>query len=398
MTNPAVASLPSAMSRAPPASSLLMQPRLRSGPDRDPPATPRRSPPTPETSLHATHSEPAAFHGLDGVVEPELRSPSARPSKSRRARSGRFVIASSNLKTVEIAMEMIKNGADPLDAAIAGVAIVEADPNDHSVGLGGTPNEDGVVELDAAVMHGPTHGGAGVAALRNIVHPAAVARTIMKKTRHVLLVGDNALKFAKEQGFPETDLGTQRHVRRGWRGRRTGSGTPRIAIPLAQLDPVVRELAEKPVHGTIHCSALDTHGDMGCVTTTSGLGYKVPGRVGDSPILGAGIYLDNTVGSCGSVGLGEVNLLNCASYLVVENLRRGMKPKDALIATCKRVVETTTRDPRFRDERGKPTFNVVFYCLTKEGKFAAAHIHGPASLAVHDGEQAKMVDSAALLD
>ncbi len=308
------------------------------------------------------------------------------------------VIASGNLKTVEIAMDMIKKGADPLDAVIAGVAIVEADPNDHSVGLGGTPNEEGIVELDASVMHGRTHGGAGVAGLRNIVHPAAVARTIMKKTRHVLLVGDNALKFAKEQGFPETDLLTD-ETRRAWlawkESRYQGA---RIPIPLAQLEPVVRDLVEKPVHGTIHCSAIDTHGDMGSVTTTSGLGYKVPGRVGDSPILGAGLFLDNAVGSCGSVGLGEVNLLNCASFLVVENLRRGMKPKDALIATCKQVVETTTRDPRFRDERGKPTFNVVFYCLTKDGKYAAAHIHGPASLAVHDGEQARMVDSAALLD
>jgi N4-(beta-N-acetylglucosaminyl)-L-asparaginase len=161
---------------------------------------------------------------------------------------------------------------------------------------------------------------------------------------------------------------------------------------------MVRELVEKPVHGTIHCSALDTHGDLGCVTTTSGVGYKVPGRVGDSPILGAGLYLDNRVGSCGSVGLGEVNLLNCASYLVVENLRRGMKPKDALLATCQRVVETTTRDPRFRDDRGRPNFNVVFYCLTHDGRYAAAHIHGPASLAVHDGEKARMVDSASLLD
>jgi len=308
------------------------------------------------------------------------------------------VIASGNLKTVEIAMEMIKKGADPLDAVIAGVAIVEADPNDHSVGLGGTPNEDGVVELDASVMHGRTHGGAGVAGLRNIMHPAAVARTIMRKTRHVLLVGDNALKFAKEQGFPETDLLTE-ETRKAWlawkEDRYKGA---RIPIPLAQLEPVVRDLVERPVHGTIHCSAIDTHGDMGSVTTTSGLGYKVPGRVGDSPILGAGLFLDNAVGSCGSVGLGEVNMLNCASFLVVENIRRGMKPKDALIATCKQVVETTTRDPRFRDDRGKPTFNVVFYCLTKDGKYAAAHIHGPASLAVHDGEQAKMVDSAALLD
>ena len=309
-----------------------------------------------------------------------------------------IVIASGNLKTVEIAMEMIKKGADPLDAVIAGVAIVEADPNDHSVGLGGTPNEDGVVELDAAVMHGRTHGGAGVAGLRNIMHPAAVARTIMKKTRHVLLVGDNALKFAKEQGFPETDLLTE-DTRRAWLAwkeeRFRGSRYP---IPLAQLEPVVRDLVERPVHGTIHCSAIDTHGDMGCVTTTSGLGYKVPGRVGDSPILGAGLFLDNAVGSCGSVGLGELNLLNCASFLVVENLRRGMKPKDALIATCKQVVETTSRDPRFRNAQGKLADNVVFYCLTKDGKYAAAHIHGPASLAVHDGEQAKMVDSAALLD
>jgi N4-(beta-N-acetylglucosaminyl)-L-asparaginase len=308
------------------------------------------------------------------------------------------VIASGNLRTVEIAMDMVKQGADPLDAAIAGVAVVEADPNDHSVGLGGTPNEEGVVELDAAVMHGPSHGGAGVAGLRNILHPAAVARTIMKKTRHVLLVGDNALKFAKEQGFPETDLTTE-ETRKAWLAwKELRLRDNRFAVPLARLDPVVRELVERPVHGTIHCSALDTHGDLGCVTTTSGLGYKIPGRVGDSPILGAGIYLDNTVGSCGSVGLGEVNLLNCASFLVVENLRRRMKPKDALVATCRRVVETTTRDPRFRDDRGRPNFNVVFYCLTRDGKFAAAHIHGPASLAVHDGNSARMVDSAGLLD
>jgi N4-(beta-N-acetylglucosaminyl)-L-asparaginase len=346
-----------------------------------------------QQAIHRRHflgtTAAASFGALAlGAAEP-------KPTGPRRP----LVIASGNLRTVEIAMEMITKGHDPLDAAIAGVAIVEADPNDHTVGLGGTPNEDGVVELDAAVMHGPTHGGGAVAALRNIMHPAAVARVVMKKTRHVLLVGDNALKFAREQGFPETDLLTD-ETRRAWIAWKESRlrGDSRIPVPLAQLEPTVRELVAKPVHGTIHCSALDTHGDLGCVTTTSGVGYKVPGRVGDSPILGAGLYLDNTVGSCGSVGLGEVNLLNCASYLVVENLRRGMKPKDALVATCKRVVETTTRDPRFRDDRGRPTFNVVFYCLTKDRRYAAAHIHGPASLAVHDGEQARMVDSAALLD
>jgi N4-(beta-N-acetylglucosaminyl)-L-asparaginase len=338
-------------------------------------------------------------HVLGSTSAANLASLATRASEPKQSGSERpIVIASGNLETVEIALEMIRKGADPLDAAIAGVAIVEADPNDQSVGLGGTPNEEGVVELDAAVMHGPTHSRAGLAGLRNIMHPAAFARTVTKKTRHVLLVGDNALKFAREQGFPETDLTTE-ETRRAWLAwKESRLCDNRFAVPLAQLEPVVRDLVEKPVHGTIHCSALDTHGDLGCVTTTSGLGYKVPGRVGDSPILGAGIYLDNTVGSCGSVALGEVNLLNGASYLVVEYLRRGRKPKDALVATCKRVVETTTRDPRFRDDQGRPNFNVVFYCLTKDGKYAAAHIHGPASLAVHDGERARMVDSASLLD
>src|SRR5207245_819383 len=144
-----------------------------------------------------------------------------------------------------------------------------------SVGLGGTPNEDGVVELDAAVMHGPTHGGGAVAALRNIVHPAAVARVVMKKTKHVLLVGENALSFAKEQGSPETDLLTP-ETRKAWIAWKETRlrGDSRIPVALAQLEPAVRELVEKPVHGTIHCSALDTHGDLGCVTTTSGVGYK----------------------------------------------------------------------------------------------------------------------------
>jgi N4-(beta-N-acetylglucosaminyl)-L-asparaginase len=346
------------------------------------------------STIHRRHF--LAATGLTGASLASLAIGAEEPKPTGASRP--IVITSGGTRTVEIAMEMIKTGADPLDAVIAGVAIVEADPNDHSVGLGGTPNEDGVVELDAAVMHGKTHGGAGVAGLRNILHPAAVARAVLKKTRHVLLVGDNALKFAREQGFPETDLTTE-VTRKAWlRWKEERLRGNRYPEPLALLDPVVRDLVQRPVHGTIHCSAIDTHGEMACVTTTSGLGYKVPGRVGDSPILGAGIYLDQTVGSCGSVGLGEVNLINCASYLVVENLRRGMKPKDALIATCRRVVETSTRDPRFRDDRGRPSFNVNFYCLTRDGKFAAANIQGPISLTVHDGDSARSVDSATLLD
>ncbi len=310
-----------------------------------------------------------------------------------------IVISSGNQKVVEIAMEKVKAGADPLDAAIEGVAIVEADPHDHTVGLGGTPNEDGVVELDAAVMHGPTHGGGAVAALRNILHPAAVARVVMQRTKHVLIVGDNALKFAKDHGFPETNLLTEdsRQAWLHWKESRL-RGDSRVPRELAQLDPHVREMTQTFVHGTVHCSVLDTHGDLGCVTTTSGVGYKVPGRVGDSPILGAGLYLDNTVGSCGSVGLGEVNLLNCSSFLIVEHLRRGMAPKDALVETLKRIHETTTRDPRFRDDKGKPNFGVSFFCLTKEGKFAAANMRGPMNLAVHTGDDVRSVEAAMLFE
>ena len=229
-----------------------------------------------------------------------------------------------------------KPGRDPLDAAIEGVAIVEADPKDHSVGYGGLPNEDGVVELDAAVMHGPTHGGGSVASIRNIMHPAAVARVVMQRTRHCLLVGDGALRFARAHGFPEVDLLTDeaRRIWLHWKETRDAKDDW-LPPPDDKVAAYIREIVANRVTGTIHCSALDTHGDLGCTTTTSGLSWKIPGRVGDSPILGAGLYLDNEVGSAGSTGVGEANLLNLSSYLVVEGMRRGLDPKDAIMETCK---------------------------------------------------------------
>ena len=308
-----------------------------------------------------------------------------------------YVISSANgIKTVEKAMELMKQGVDPLDAAIAGVGIVEADPEDHTVGLGGIPNEEGVVELDAAVMHGPTHGGGAVASIRNIMHPAAVARLVMKRTDHCLLVGEGALKFAKAHGFPEVNLLTE-DARKIWlHWKETNSkDADRFPPPDNELDPVVKKFFGIREHGTIHCSALDTHGDLGCTTTTSGLYYKIPGRVGDSPILGAGLYLDNTVGSAGSTGRGEANLLNCSSYLVVENLRKGMAPKDALMEACKRIV-ATNKSPRLQDKKGRPNFNVRFYCLTKDGKFAGASLFAGTKMAVHDGDSAKLVDCESL--
>ncbi len=313
-----------------------------------------------------------------------------------------IVVASANgLRAVEKAMELIQAGSDPLDAAIAGVAIVEADPDDHSVGYGGIPNEDGVVELDSAVMHGPTHSGGAVAALRNIVHPAAVARLVMKRTDHCLLVGEGALRFARMHGVPEVDLLTD-DARKIWLYWKETNSTidDRIPPPPEEIDPVVRKFFGPSYireHGTIHLSALDTHGDLGCVTTTSGLYYKIPGRVGDSPILGAGLYLDNSVGSAGSTGRGEANLLNLSSYLIVENLRRGMAPKDAALAACQRIAETN-KVPRLQDAKGRPNFDVKFYCVARDGRHAGASLWAGARMAVHDGDEARLEDCASLYD
>lgn len=309
------------------------------------------------------------------------------------------VVSSANgLKTVEKAMELLRSGADPLDAAIEGVAIVEADPEDHTVGYGGIPNEEGVVELDAAVMHGPTHGGGAVASLRNIMHPAAVARLVMKRTDHCLLVGEGALKFARAHGIPEINLLTEeaREIWLHWK-ETNGKDSDWIAPPNDELSPAVRKFFGIREHGTIHCSALDTHGNLGCVTTTSGLFYKIPGRVGDSPILGAGLFLDNEVGSAGSTGRGEANLLNLSSHTIVEAMRRGLAPKDAVIEACKRIA-ATNRNPRLRDGKGRPNFQVKFYCVAKDGRYAGASLWAGAQMAVHDGESARLVDCAPLFD
>jgi N4-(beta-N-acetylglucosaminyl)-L-asparaginase len=315
------------------------------------------------------------------------------------------VVSSANgLKAVEEAMRQIQGGADPLDAAIAGVALVEADPNDHTVGLGGIPNEDGVVELDAAVMHGPTHSGGAVAALRNILHPAAVARLVMKRTDHCLLVGEGAYRFARMHGFPDTDLLTEesRKIWLYWRETRSPFDDL-IPPPPGELDEVVRKFFGPRYvreHGTIHCSALDTHGDLGCVTTTSGLYFKIPGRVGDSPILGAGLWLDNEVGSAGSTGRGEANLLNLSSHTIVEALRRGSEPQDAALEACRRIAETNRRGPkRLLDAKDRPKFDVKFYCVRKaDGAFGGASLWAGGKMAVCDAQGARLVDCAALFD
>ncbi len=264
------------------------------------------------------------------------------------------VISSGNgLVAVTKAMELIKGGASALDAVIAGVNIVEDDPNDMTVGYGGLPNEEGVVELDAAVMHGPTHRAGAVASLRNIKNPSRVARLVMERTDHVLLVGEGALRFAKAHGFKEEDLLTDRS-REAWLKWKENLSTQDDWLP--PHTPETEEIGElldgshRPT-GTIHCSALDASGDLSCVTTTSGMAFKIPGRVGDSPIIGAGLYVDNTVGAAGSTGRGEANLTNCSSVMIVEFMRQGKTPEQACLEACKRIVDRNVMR-RLRDDLG----------------------------------------------
>jgi N4-(beta-N-acetylglucosaminyl)-L-asparaginase len=321
-----------------------------------------------------------------------------------RAPGVRAIASGNGQRAVDRAVELIRGGADALDGVVAGVNIVEDDPDDMTVGYGGLPNEDGVVELDAAVMHGPTHRAGAVAALRNIKNPSSVARMVLERTDHVLLVGDGALRFARSFGFQEQDLitGKSREAFLRWREMRSAeddwlpahSDTSRaIGMLPDHLRPSVEHALRHT--GTIHCSAIDLKGNISCVTSTSGLAYKIPGRVGDSPIIGAGLYVDNEVGSAGSTGRGEANLVSCSCVMIVEYMRQGKTPEQACLQACERVVQHT-KMRRLLDDRGRPTFSVSFYALTRGGAFGAAAIYSGPKYAVHDGTASKLLPAAYL--
>jgi len=311
-----------------------------------------------------------------------------------------LVLSSANgMQAVARAMELIQDDSDALDAVIAGVNIVENDPNDTSVGYGGLPNEEGVVELDAAVMHGPTHRAGAVASLRNIKNPSKVARLVMERTDHVLLVGEGALRFARAHGFKEEDLLTDASRAEWLKWKENRSTTDDWLPPHTKDDRDIGGLFEPFFRntGTIHCSAIDRKGNISCVTTTSGLAYKIPGRVGDSPIIGAGLYLDNEVGAAGSTGRGEANLVSCNSVMIVEYMRQGKTPEQACLDACKRILNHTKMRRLKRDD-GRPNFNVRFYALNKKGECGSASIFAGGEFVVHDGTRARKVPSAYLYD
>lgn len=290
---------------------------------------------------------------------------------------------SGPVNCVEKAFEMITNGSDVLDALIAGVNIVELDPEEAGVGYGGLPNEDGVVQLDACCMHGPKKRAGGVAAIEGVRTPSLVAKAVMDQTDHHLLVGQGAQDFARKLGFEiEEDLNTEK-------SRKLWLEWKRRIDPSHYLDPKKRSEAgleaglqmvaeglieESSFWGTVNCDGISPKGEICGVTTTSGLSWKIPGRTGDSPILGAGLYVDGDVGAAGSTGRGEANLYNLTSFLIVENLRRGMHPKDAGIEGLKRI-KANTIEKRLLNSRGEPAFNIRFFVLNAKGEYAGVSMY-----------------------
>ncbi len=339
----------------------------------------------------------AAALGLGSAFGRTLEAPAHAAESNGVVRP--IVISSANgLQATAKAMQMLQGGADALDAVIAGVNIVEDDPNDHSVGLGGLPNEDGVVELDSSVMHGPTGRGGAVAALQNIRNPSKVARMVMERSDHVLLVGPGALRFAKAHGFKDEELLTD-DARKIWLEWKENLSNKDDWLPPHDIDTKDIGMNLKTVlrhHGTINCDAVDLRGGISGVTTTSGMAFKIAGRVGDSPILGAGLYVDNEVGAAGSTGRGEANLLACSSVLIVEWMRQGKSPEEACLLACKRIA-AQTKMKRLLDDKGRPKFDVTFYAITKRGDYGGAAIWSGARFAINTGEKESRLQDAAYL-
>src|ERR1043166_1177632 len=350
--------------------------------------------------------------GVEGQDSPDKKP---QPSGKRPI----IICANNGFNYLDDAYDFLKNGGDTLDAAIRVVKGPENDPNDPNVGLGGIPNEEGVVELDASCMHGPTRRAGSVGGVRNIKNVSMVAKAVMEHTGHVMLVGDGAERLAAAQGFPRENLLTE-HSRKIWLlwkethsdwwgpGLADPNWKKRVTAPphsedfqqrIGRMKQVAADLGIAPEHrmgairkvlfpptGTIHCSALNEKGEISGTTTTSGLAWKLPGRCGDSPIIGAGCYTDQDVGSAGATGSGEENIKVAGAHTIVENMRHGMSPLDAGMDALKRISRN------YNDDMTRLAYvDMTYYVLRKDGAYAGAslwdgysegHLH---KIAVHDG-------------
>ena len=307
-------------------------------------------------------------------------------SSSRRARP--VVIASGNgIRGVKVAFDQIMASQDPLDAIIAGVNLQELDPNDQSVGLGGLPNEEGVVQLDASCMHGPTRRAGAVACLEDVATPSLVAKAVMDYTDHVMLAGQGARKFAMAMGFKSQNLLTEKS-RQDWMRWKSRQNKGDVWLDHDE------DLKIRFTTGTINMNAVTAAGDIASVTTTSGRSWKLDGRVGDSPIIGAGQYCDNLVGAAGSTGRGEACIKVCGAFLAVEFMRQGMAPQAALMKVTERVIVMT--ETRLLDEKGRPRFDLDFYAVDKQGRYAGVSAYEGSQFAVCD-EKGPRLEPAAFL-
>src|ERR1700685_1255353 len=362
-----------------------------------------------------------------GVTRAQGETPNQNSAQDHEQPSGSqkrpiIVCAHNGYAYLENAFAFLKGGGDTLDAALKVVKGPEDDPNDDTVGLGGIPNEEGVVELDACCMHGPTRRAGSVGGVRNIKNVSLVSNAVMEHTGHVMLVGEGAERFAVAMGFPRENLLTD-HSRKIWllwkeyhssedwwgpglddphwqppedrkpqseimqeRFRRLEERAADLGIaPELRSDAVHKVLF--PPTGTIHCSALNEKGEISGCTTTSGLAYKLPGRVGDSPIIGAGCYTDQDVGSAGATGSGEENIKVAGAHTIVENMRHGMSPQEAGMDALKRIVRN------YNNDMNKLRFvDMTYYVLRKDGAYAGVSLWegsskgNPHKIAIHDGD------------
>ncbi|MGH7619906.1 MAG: N(4)-(beta-N-acetylglucosaminyl)-L-asparaginase, partial [Gemmatimonadaceae bacterium] len=344
-------------------------------------------------------------------AEPLGRLPAGRPVIISAANG--YNRDAAGKRGIEVAYDMISKGGDPLDACVAGVQIVELDPRDQSVGLAGLPNEDGVVQLDASVMHGPSKRAGAVGALEDVAEAAAVAQKVMEYTDHIMLAGAGAKRFALEMGFKERNLLTEEsrmdwlrwksrlNPQDNWLDLPPKGPPPAGARPKDDGDEDHRYLhvyydaqGVPYTYGTINMNVVTSSGDIASCTTTSGLSWKIPGRVGDSPIIGAGQYCDNEVGAAGSTGRGEANIKVCGAFLAVEFMRQGMSPQQALMKVMERVIAMTEK--RLLNDKGRPYFQLQYYAVNKKGEYAGACAYEGSIFAVADAKGARLEKCAYL--
>jgi N4-(beta-N-acetylglucosaminyl)-L-asparaginase len=303
----------------------------------------------------------------------------------------------TGLGAVQSAWEILAGDGTALDAVEVGANIIELDPDDHSVGYGGLPNSDGVVQLDASIMDGRTYNAGSVASLENIVHASSVARLVMERTDHVMLVGPGALAFAKSFGIEEEDLLTEdaREIWVRWRERLSESDVWGTAAHLRGTDvpgaPAPLEYGGESDYGTTNVLAVDANGDIAGITTTSGWSWKIPGRVGDSPIIGAGLYVDNSVGAAGATGRGEDVIKSCASYYIVMRMREGRSPQEACEDAIEMIVD------RYRAIGSDFVPGEKFVAINKAGEYGCSSMgsSGTPNMYVHHSGGAERVGGSA---